>query len=161
MDEMPQAGRALDVRVAIEVFGWERRSFAAPAAASEGVAISADASASAGRVVWTIDLGGPDYLVTPEGLPRYVRGAWPYGPESEIPYYSTDLAAAYAVMAKLGLALVPQSNGDEWAWMACDLTEVRYTGSTFVLVPRDGTARSAPTPMLAVCWAALASVAPR
>lgn len=95
---------------------------------------------------WTVRLND-DGTFTPTGEVWY-----------ECPEFSTDIYAAYRVMQKLGLALVPQSDGDGgWTWLACDLTSVSYAG-TITLDPKPGTAWSAPTAPLAVCWCALASV---
>lgn len=95
---------------------------------------------------WTVRMND-DGTFTPTGEVWY-----------ECPYFSTEMEAAHLVMQKLGLALVPQSDGDGFAWLACDLSEVRYTGSTVVLVPRGRAAVSAASAPLAVCLAALRSV---
>lgn len=92
--------------------------------------------------------------------PEFRPGA-EHPPAYAIEFYSTDIAAAYRVMQKLGLALVPQSTDSGFAWLACDLEAVRYGAAGITLVPHWPTAISAPTAPEAVCRAALASVGVR
>lgn len=98
---------------------------------------------------WTIQMND-DGTFSPTGEVWY-----------ECPYFSAEMDAAYLVMQKLGLALVPQSTDSGFAWLACDLEAVRYGAAGITLVEKPGTAISAPTAPEAVCRAALASVGVR
>lgn len=96
--------RERDMLVAERVLGWVRKSFASPARTSvltpgaALVGVTFDTPVEGGRLPWTVNLGGPDYLETPDGQARYVRGTWPYGKECEIPHFTTDLVAAWQVV---------------------------------------------------------------
>ena len=136
-----EAGRALDALVAERVMGWRRCQ---PVQRGDGWWYCPGCRSYYGRAAW------PDE--------QKIRAYWCGRNTTEAPHYSTDIAAAFTVAAKLGLALVPQSDGDGgFTWLACDLVSVSYAG-TITLDPKEGTAWSAPTAPLAVCRAALASV---
>ncbi len=96
-------------------------------------------------------------------------GALPYEPsvyEKEyralkVPAYSTDIAAAFEVVQKLGLAIIPQSNPDGgFRWYACDITCVKYYGGGIVIVPKNDSGISCDTAAEAICRAALLAVLP-
>lgn len=48
-----------------------------------------------------------------------------------------------------GLALIPQSHGDGFRWLACDIERVHY-GGAIIIYPKDGKAISADTAVEAI-----------
>lgn len=131
MGEMPQAGRDLNIRIARDVMGWT----------------AWDGTGEPPEVPYFGTWGDRRWL------PVWLRHRG--GNYSFLFDPSGALHDAFRVMERL--ALVPQSDGDGFRWLACDLVSVSYAG-TITLEPKPGTAFSAPTPMLAVCLAALRSV---
>ena len=95
--------RERDMLVAERVLGWVRKAISPPmqtfmVAPAGYHVVQPSRIVGPGVSAWGIDFGGPDYLETPDGQARYVRGAWPYGPESEIPHFTTDLVAAWQLV---------------------------------------------------------------
>jgi hypothetical protein len=76
------------------------------------------------------------------------------------PAYSADISAAWTLVEKFGLALIPQSSGIEgkFRWFACDVDTVIYRGNETAIVPVDGTEHSAETAPLVICRAVLSAV---
>lgn len=126
-----EAGRELDALVAEKVMGYE-------------VFRSDHAEYVQGRD-WA-DPGEPLYY--PDGIERQA---------ATVPEYSTDIAAAWPIAQKLGLALVPQSDGDGFRWLATDVHAVNYS-NVITVEPKDGTEYSADTAPHAICLAALRAV---
>lgn len=71
---------------------------------------------------------------------------------------SRNLIQAWRVAEKMGLALIPQSNGDGFNWFACDVESVSYRGDEIAIIPIEDSGWSKPTAPLAICFAALESV---
>lgn len=69
-----------------------------------------------------------------------------------------DIRNAWEVAMKLGLALIPQSNGDGFNWFACDVESIQDHGDEIVIIPIEDSGWSKPTASLAICLAALESV---
>jgi hypothetical protein len=76
----------------------------------------------------------------------------------EIPHYSSDIAAAWEVAEKLGLAIIPQSSKNGFRWLACDVKLISYKGDRIEVFPVDDTEYSCDTAPLAICRAALKAV---
>lgn len=69
-----------------------------------------------------------------------------------------DIRCAWKVAKKLGLALIPQSNGErkgEFNWYACDIESVQYRGGEIAIIPIEDSGWSKPSAPLAICFAAL------
>ncbi len=77
--------------------------------------------------------------------------------ECDLPRYSMDVPFALGVMAKLDMALIPQSTKQEEMWMACDVDEVQYRDGSVTVIPKEDTQISAPSIPLAICLSALMS----
>jgi len=73
-------------------------------------------------------------------------------------FFSEDVSASRLIAEKLGLAIIPQSDGDGFRWLALDLEKVLYAGSSITLLEKNGSAVSAETIPLAICRAALLAV---
>ena len=78
------------------------------------------------------------------------------GEERFLPHYSSDIAIAWSIMNKLGLTLIPQSDGSSFQWLCCDIKSVFYGGSIQVN-PKEGTEFSSKSAPLAICISALQS----
>jgi hypothetical protein len=96
-----------------------------------------------------------------EGHERWDSALWT-NPQGEhclrddhdgIPFYTRDIAAAWQVVEKLGLALVPQSDGDGFRWLAMDCESVSY-GDGITLHDRAGSCVGWTTAPLAICHVA-------
>lgn len=75
------------------------------------------------------------------------------------PDYSRDILAAWPLVEKFGLALIPQSIGNgKFRWFACDIEAVKYRGFEIAIIPIEWTEHSADTAPLAICRAVLSAV---
>lgn len=71
---------------------------------------------------------------------------------------SVDMQDAWKVAEKLGLCVVPQSNGKGgYRWFVCDVNKISYKGVSISIEPIEDTEYSADTAPLAICLCALLS----
>jgi hypothetical protein len=68
---------------------------------------------------------------------------------------STNIKDAWVLAERLGLCVIPQSDGDKFRWYACDLKTVSYANGLIVLSPTEHTGNSAETAQMAITLAAL------
>ena len=78
--------------------------------------------------------------------------------DKAIPEYSKDIAAAWEIAQKLGIALIPQSSGDSFRWFACDIESVLYRGESIEVYEKNDSGVSGDSAPLAICLAALSSI---
>lgn len=152
IDEM-EAGRKLDALVAEKVMGWtaqEMQLVLFPSSKEQALEWGWEEYTEE-NYDWRRGWLFPDFK-PPLSLHHPI--GWDY---RKLPRYSIDIAAAWSVVEKLGLAIVPQSAHGGFDWLALDLELVRY-GNDITLVERGDTAHSAPTAQLAICRAALKAV---
>lgn len=76
----------------------------------------------------------------------------------KVPDYINDIFAATQVANKLGIALIPQSDGNGYRWFACDLNCAIYRGHEIGLEELNDSGVSEDTIEKAICHAAYLSI---
>ncbi len=71
-----------------------------------------------------------------------------------VPRYSTDIAAAWLVAERLGLAVVPDLTGDGTGWYATDIQHVVF-GDSVTMIEEERGGVAGETAPYAICLAAL------
>ncbi|MEK4025401.1 BC1872 family protein [Sporosarcina sp. FSL W7-1283] len=71
---------------------------------------------------------------------------------------STNLQDAWIVAEKLGIVLIPQTNGDKFNWYACDVESVSHRGDEIAIVPSNNSGIQTELAPRSICFAALESV---